>query len=117
MDPARHRTETGADNRLILDNLSALSDSDIDVWIRIPLIPGFNDDWANIEDTGAFLDELSRRHRIYVLPYHEFADGKRARMEKPGDRIGVGSPDTEMLNAVAERLARHDLEVIVGGTA
>jgi pyruvate formate lyase activating enzyme len=117
MDPNRHRTETGADNSMILDNLRALSRSDVEIWVRIPLIPGFNDDPANIEDTGAFLDELSRRHRIYVLPYHEFADGKRARMEEPGDRTGVCSPDTEMLNAVAERLASHDLEVIVGGSA
>jgi pyruvate formate lyase activating enzyme len=117
MDPARHRTETGADNRLILDNLRALSHSEVDIWVRIPLIPGFNDDSANIEDIGAFLDELSRRHRIYVLPYHELADGKRARMEKPGGRTGVHSPNTEMLDAVAEKLARHDLEVIIGGTA
>ena len=117
MDPNRHRTETGADNSIILDNLRALSRSDVEIWVRIPLIPGFNDDPANIEDTGAFLDELSRRHRIYVLPYHEFADGKRARMGEPGDRTGNFSPNTEMLNAVAERLARHNLEVIVGGTA
>jgi hypothetical protein len=38
-------------------------------------------------------------------------------MEKPGGRTGVHSPNTEMLDAVAEKLARHDLEVIIGGTA
>ncbi len=116
MDPARHRTETGADNRIILDNLRALSESEVEIWVRIPLIPGFNHDRENIEDTATFLDKLSRRHRVYVLPYHEFADGKRARMEEPGDRNAVPAPDPEMLAAVAEKLANHDLEVIVGGS-
>ena len=116
MDPARHRTGTGADNRLILDNLRALSESDVDTWVRIPLIPGFNDDVGNIEETGAFLDQLSRRHRVYVLPYHEFADGKRARLEEPGDRAGGTTPDPAMLGTIAEQLARHDLEVIIGGS-
>jgi pyruvate formate lyase activating enzyme len=116
MDPLRHRVETGADNHLILANLHALSECDVDLWVRIPLIPGFNDDPENIEETGAFLEGLSRRHRVFVLPYHEFADGKRSRMEKPGDRDSVRSPDPEMLGAVAEKLAQHDLEVVVGGS-
>ena len=117
MDPTRHRAETGADNGLILDNLRALSAASVDIWVRIPLIPGFNADPGNIEETGTFLGELSRRHRVYVLPYHELAESKRARMGESGDSSNVCCPNQEMLGAVAERLARHDLEVIVGGSA
>jgi len=116
MDPNRHRSETGADNRLILDNLHALSESDVDVWIRVPLIPGFNGDAANIEATGAFLENLPRRHRVFVLPYHGIATGKRSRLEEAGDRPGLRSPEAEALGAVAEALAKHNLEVAVGGS-
>lgn len=116
MDSERHRSETGSGNRLILDNLRALSASDVEIWIRIPLIPDFNDDSENIENTGTFLDELSRRHRVFLLPYHELADGKRVRLEEPGDRNDGKSPDRLMLATVAEKLAAYELEVVVGGS-
>ena len=40
MDSDRHLEETGVGNRAILDNLRALNESDANLWIRIPLIPG-----------------------------------------------------------------------------
>ena len=116
MDPVRHYSQTGADNRSILDNLRALSGDGVEVWVRIPLIPGFNDDPANIEATGAFLAGLPRSHRVFVLPYHGIADGKRARLGQSGDRADLLPPDTETLCTVAEKLTRHDLEVTVGGS-
>ena len=116
MDPVRHHAHTGADNRAILDNLRALSKDGVDIWVRIPLIPGFNDDPANIEATGAFLAGLPRPHRVFVLPYHGIADGKRARMGQSGDRAGLLSPEAETVCTVAEELTRHDLEVTVGGS-
>ena len=116
MDPMRHRSETGADNRLILENLRALSESNVDVWIRVPLIPGFNDDAANMEATGAFLEGLPRRHRVFVLPYHGIATGKRSRLEETTAESGLQSPDAQTLGAVAEVLAHHNLDVTVGGS-
>jgi pyruvate formate lyase activating enzyme len=114
MDPDRHRAETGADNHVILDNLRAVSEGEVEVWVRIPLVPGFNDDDANIERTGAFLEELPRRHRVCVLPYHGIAAAKRMRLGDAEDRSGLQSPDDESLGAVAEKLAKYHLEVAVG---
>jgi len=116
MDSGRHRSETGAGNRLIIDNLSALSTSGTEVWIRIPLIPGFNDDPANIEATGDFLERLPRRPRVFVLPYHGLANGKRYRLGEIPRRPSIPTPDAETLRRVAGQLARHALEVTVGGT-
>jgi len=116
MNGARHRSETGADNSLILDNLRALSESDVEVWVRVPLIPGFNDDAENIEATGAFLEGLPRRHRVFVLPYHSIANGKRSRLEKTNAEVGLQSPGVELLGAVAKAFTKHNLEVTIGGS-
>jgi len=116
MDPDRHLQQTGADNRAILDNLCVLSENDADLWIRIPLVPGFNDDSANIEATAAFLDALPRRHRVFVLPYHGTANGKLSRLGETGERGGLRPPDEDELGVVAELLASHNLSVSVGGT-
>lgn len=115
MDPVRHRAETGSDNHLILENLRALSAAGTEIWIRLPLIPGFNDDSANIEATGVFLEGLPKRHRVFVLPYHGMAESKRSRMKKPEPRAGLPSANMEALGSVAEILARHGLEVEAGG--
>ena len=48
MDPEKHRRFTGRSNRLILSNLTALSSSGAQIVIRIPLIPGINDDADNL---------------------------------------------------------------------
>jgi pyruvate formate lyase activating enzyme len=116
MDPERHHRETGVDNRIILRNLRALSESEVEIWIRIPLIPGFNDDFENIDATVAFLEGLPRRHRVWILPYHAIAEGKHARLEATGAQSDIRTPDTELLGSIEEKLAGLDLDVTVGGT-
>jgi pyruvate formate lyase activating enzyme len=116
IDPDRHRAETGVGNRIILENLRALSEGGSEVWIRIPVIPGFNDDRQNIGATGAFLEDLPRRHRVCLLPYHNIAEGKRSRLEEMAVRPDIQAPDAAVLSNFAENLMQRDLEVEVGGS-
>jgi pyruvate formate lyase activating enzyme len=116
MDSDRHRQETGAGNQIIVDNLRALSEGATDIWIRIPVIPGFNDGDENVAETGAFLDSLPRRHRVCLLPYHNIADGKRMRLEESVAGSDVGPPDSVSLGNFAEQLMQRGLEVEVGGS-
>ena len=116
MDPDLHRAETGAGNRIILENLRAVSESAVEVWIRFPVIPGFNDDPENIDATGAFLEELPRRHPVWVLPYHPLADGKRSRLDEAEGVAGWHTPNADSLSVIAERLADRDLDVTLGGS-
>ena len=44
--------------------------------IRIPLIPGVNDDEANLEATAALLEGAARLQRVEFLPYHKTAGAK-----------------------------------------
>ena len=114
MDPERHRAETGVENRLILDNLLAMSETDVEIWIRLPLIPGFNDDRANVARTGEFLEDLPRRHPVIVLPYHNTALGKRKRLQEPIGECSLRVPAEETLDAVVEALSQYRLDVTVG---
>jgi pyruvate formate lyase activating enzyme len=116
MNPDRHRAETGASNRVILENLRALSGTDVEVWVRVPLIPGFNDDRDNIERTAVYLEGLPRRHRVWVLPYHQIGEAKHVRLKGTEQRARVSAPDQEILGAVAEVFDRHRLHVNMGGS-
>jgi pyruvate formate lyase activating enzyme len=55
MDSIRHREVTGAPNEVILENLRRLSAMGAKCLVRIPLIPGINDDEKNLVESGAFL--------------------------------------------------------------
>lgn len=89
MDPEVHRRATGVDNALILSNLRLLAESGARISLRLPLIPGVNDDSGNIRATGLFATSLPGVKDIDVLPYHAAARAKYAKLGLPcpGDDI------------------------------
>ncbi len=117
MDPETHRRHTGVDNRLILENLCVLSASDTEIWVRVPLIPGVNDDDANLDALGAFLSSLPRRHQVFLLPYHATAVGKTSRLGVPSSFTLFSVPGAETLGAARRRLETFGLDVVIGGSS
>ena len=70
MDSDVHERFAGAGNRLILRNIGRLSTMGKKIVIRVPIVPGFNDDHANIQAVGEFAASLPGVSRIDVLPYN-----------------------------------------------
>lgn len=68
-DAKLHKKWTGVDNRLILDNLSKLSQKGAKLWIRIPVISGVNDSELEMKEIGKILRTI-KAERIELLPYH-----------------------------------------------
>jgi pyruvate formate lyase activating enzyme len=94
MDDESHRFFTGVSNRPILENLKKLAAINKDIHIRMPIVEGVNADRAHIEKTLAFLDGLGIR-KVSLLPYHDFAAGKYARLNRiyEGEKMGVPAGD------------------------
>lgn len=68
MDTVIHKKHTGVDNDKILRNLKRLSKKNIDVILRIPVIPNVNDSVENIEATADFIiNELGNRIKTLQL--------------------------------------------------
>ena len=72
MDPQLHQHWVGADNQLILGNITRADQSayPVEIVIRIPLIPGVNDGEDNLAATADFCRDLKKLHRLEILPYH-----------------------------------------------
>lgn len=115
MDPAAHRRATGVDNALILSNLRLLADSGARINLRLPLIPGINDDQENIRATGLFAASLPGIRAIDVLPYHASARSKYTKlgMAYPGD--GIPPCETEGVERAVTILQDFGLAVRIGG--
>lgn len=75
MDTDMHRAYTGHGNEKILQNLKLVMEAGVPVFVRIPVIPGFNDDSKNMAETAAFLrgyDNVA----VELLPYHTYGNQK-----------------------------------------
>jgi len=115
MDDARHRTYSGVSNEVILENLKRLMDRGSDVWVRFPLIPGINDDEANLAAMADFMASLKVSPVMNLLPYHRMGSGKYDRLGIPFLLKGIDAPAAEQVALVADRLMTSGVDVKIGG--
>lgn len=114
VDETKHKGNTGVPNDLILKNLNMLSEANAEVIVRLPLIPGVNDDDDNITKTGELLKSLGGVNRVDILPYHKIAKDKYRRLYKPFPE-DIPEPLNGNAEKIAERLREFQLIVEVGG--
>ena len=76
LDADEHRDGTGADNGLILANLEkAMNSGKARIWIRVPVIPGYNDSNQYMEGLASRLNGM-KAEKVSVLGYHEWGRTK-----------------------------------------
>ncbi len=76
IDPILHEKFTGKDNRLILKNLESLGDARAKIWIRVPVIPDFNDNLSEMEKIAEFVSSVKGVCRVTLMPYHTLGKNK-----------------------------------------
>lgn len=114
MDPDEHLRLTGVSNDRILANARRLAAAGCEVVARLPLIPGVNDDRANLLATAAFVAEMGMG-RIDLLPYHRLGEPKYRRLGRDYPLAGSPAFGPERLEQAREILARYGAEVQIGG--
>jgi pyruvate formate lyase activating enzyme len=76
MNSQKHREFTGVSNELILSNARSVSDRDIPLYIRVAVIPGYNDSEENIRATCEFARGLSSVVEVDLLPLHHLGKAR-----------------------------------------
>jgi pyruvate formate lyase activating enzyme len=115
LDEVRHRAFTGASNALILSNLRALSQREEKIILRVPVIPGVNDDEESSRQIGVFAAGLPRLRQVDLLPYHQTAMDKYERLGRAYALAGAWPPSAERMAAIASILQSFGLRVKIGG--
>ena len=111
IDMERHLETTGRSNERILGNLQKLSGMGAEVLVRIPIIPGLNDDQGEMERIGEFLAGMPKRHPVELLAYHNIAEGKYSGLDREYELPDLVPPDFERMQALAGILSSYGLEV------
>jgi pyruvate formate lyase activating enzyme len=102
---------------MILDNAKKIvHELHIPLSARIPLIPGYNDDFDNIAATAKFIkNELDKSIKVHVLPYHRLGETKYERMESPEKIAKIDPPTEEHQEEIRKIFEALGLEAVIGG--
>lgn len=114
-DEASHAEWAGAPNDRILANLEALARAHGEIWVRVPIVPGVNDDTANMRRTAALAASLPGVQRVSLLPYHELGEDKRERVGVPGASFTASPPASARVRDIATIFEEEGLLTVIGG--
>lgn len=115
VDEAEHRGLTGVSSRVVIENLRHLSQRGCKIRLRIPLIPGLNDQPASLHAAAALAASLPSLEGVDLLPYHAAGAGKYARVGKAYSLIALRAPSPAELREIAGFFEAYGLTVRTGG--
>jgi pyruvate formate lyase activating enzyme len=104
MDSERHKAGTGVGNELILSNIEWIAQSGWKgrLFLRMPVIPGFNDSAENALATAKFMNKCGLKE-INLLPFHRLGASKHEQLGMDyafGDRQAMKPDELKPLAAI-----------------
>jgi len=117
LDDAKHISCTGVSNSLIISNFELVLNSGKDMFVRIPVIPGYNDDEEHLGKLRKFLTDHKAENlkRINLLPFHKIGSSKYKRFNIPYRMGDIKQPSNERMNELKMYLSETGIKVKIGG--
>jgi len=112
-DTNRHHALTGVGNSQIIANLQRIKELDLELWVRIPIVPGMNDDDDNLDSVIKFLTRELGNAPVFLLPYHRLGEGKYDALGRTA--LLIDPPTKERMITIRDRMEAAGLTVQVGG--
>lgn len=106
----RHIELTGVDNKLIIDNILRLSKTHTEIIIRVPVLPGINDDEKNIGEIASLLKDINIL-KVELLPYNRLAEAKYKQYRLTYFLPYIQTPGVEHMRLIEQYLASSGLPV------
>lgn len=107
-----HKLRTGVSNELILSNIAKTA-SRVRTWLRIPVIPGFNDSDFDIQQIAEFSHGLAVE-KISILPFHSWGESKYERLGLIYRMRGIYPPPEERIKEIREIIESYGLKTAIG---
>jgi pyruvate formate lyase activating enzyme len=115
MDEQKHKEFTGVSNKRILDNLNLVAKRNVPVYIRIPLIPGYNDSKENIKATCEFARGLASIVEIDLLPLHHLGLVRYASLDRPYPITGIPPISNARMQETKSLVESYELNCTIVG--
>jgi pyruvate formate lyase activating enzyme len=102
MDLQKHAQYTEVSPYLIWDNLKRCDQMEIPIWIRIPIVPGYTDDYDNISAIAQFMLELENVQQVNLLPYYSYGRQKYGMLDRDYKLMDLETPSLEAIKKVKD---------------
>ena len=112
MDEEKHIRYTSLSNKLILSNLQKLSGAGAHLIVRIPIIPGINDDEQNLEQCATYLAGLLQLDGVALMPYHDIGKAKYQGLGMEYRLPNTKIPTKARVTEIEELFTHNNLPVI-----
>jgi pyruvate formate lyase activating enzyme len=112
MDTEMHKKGTGVGNKVILENAEKIARR-VRTWIRIPLIPDYNDSESNIQKVAEFASDIGVE-KVSLLSYHELGSSKYPKLGRVYPMESATPPDEEDVERVRKTIESFGLKVEIG---
>lgn len=114
MDNEKHLKYIGVQNIDILENLKKLSDRGCNIYIRMPIIAGVNDDDEHINEAIKFISNLNII-QVNLLPYHKMGMDKYRRLKMEYNLTGLEQPSNERMGEIKDKFKKAGIKFEIGG--
>ena len=114
MNDEKHKEFTGRSNRLILENAEKIAKTGANLTIRTPVIPGFNDNEAEIFAISDYAVKIGAKAH-HLLPYHRMGEDKYTGLSRDYALKGVLPPKDEYMQRLLLSAAKTKIRCQIGG--
>ena len=112
IDPQKHQELTYTELAPVLETAQRLARLKKSIWMRYVLVPGFSDDFDDVERMADFVGGLGNVEMVEVLPFHNMAAFKWEAMAKTKYRLGETPPPSQELELrVRQQFEQRGLRV------
>jgi len=117
LDDSKHIEYTGVSNIGILDNFSTILKSGKEVMLRIPVIPGKNDDHDHLVKLREKIISSGNENlrKINLLPFHRIGISKYTKFNIPYRMNDTEQPSAERMRELKEFFAETGIKIKIGG--
>ena len=115
MDSEKHVKFTGVPNETILSHARSVSERGIPLYIRIPVIPDYNDSEENIKATCVFVSTLRSAVQIDLLPVHHLGKARYESLDRPYPIACVSLIPDDVMQRMKQLVESYGLKCTIGG--
>lgn len=115
VDPDKFKKFTGGSAELIMSNFRKLDAANVNMIVRVPVIPGFNHAHSEMQHIINFAASLQSLREIHFMPYHILGKGKYDLMGIDYQYNNYQSVSSDELDDITNYTKLKNLKFKIGG--
>ena len=114
MDSEKHKEYTTSGNERILENAVKIANSGVDLIIRTPVVPGFNDNAKDIADIAEYAKKIGAKE-FHLLPYHRLGTDKYDKLGRKYQLTEILPPPDSKMQELLKVALSKGIKSQIGG--